>query len=95
MYINAGYDKPAKITIEYVPIFTDVSEITSDYWIDILSRMSIAETKLILGRIRSRYIQTNALWEQDGDTMVSEGHDELNELREILRTNSMLFIPKD
>lgn len=95
LYINAGYDKPAKITIEYVPIFTDVSEITSDYWIDILSRMSIAETKLILGRIRSRYIQTNALWEQDGDTMVSEGHDELNELREILRTNSMLFIPKD
>lgn len=95
LYINTGYDKPAKVTIEYIPVFTDVADITSDYWIDILSRMSIAETKLILGRIRSRYVQTNALWEQDGDTMVSEGHDELNELREVLRTNSMLFIPKD
>lgn len=95
LYISTGYDRPENITIEYIPVFEDVSEITSDYWIDILSRLSIAETKLILGRIRSRYIQTNALWEQDGDTMVNEGKEELSELREILRTNSMLFIPKD
>lgn len=95
LYINVGYDIPEYITLEYVPIYEDVNEITSDYWIDILQRLSLAMTKIILGRIRSRYKQSSALWEQDGETMLAEGNEEINALRETLRVNSTLFYPVD
>lgn len=94
LYINC-FDKPSTITIEYVPKFENVNEITSDYWIDILVRMSIALTKITLGRIRSRYVQSNALWVQDGETLLAEGNEELNTLRETLRINSQLMYPID
>ena len=31
LYISANYDNPATITIEYIPVFKDPSDITSDY----------------------------------------------------------------
>ena len=61
LYINVAMDRPQYITIEYVPLYTDVSEVVSDYWIDIIIRMATAQAKVILGRIRSRYSQSNAL----------------------------------
>lgn len=60
LYINCQ-DEPNMITIEYVPKFMDVEEIKSDYWIDILVRLSVALTKQILGRIRTKYTTTNTL----------------------------------
>ena len=95
LYINCPYDKPAQITIEYVPKFEDVSEITSDYWIDILERICVANTKIILGRIRTRYTQSNALWQQDGESLLNEGVEDLRTIRETLRLNSSLFLPID
>ena len=91
LYINASYDQPTSITIEYIPIFTKVEEITSDYWIDILKRLSLAMVKVALGRIRTRFTQSNALYSGDGESLLQEGTTELNELREVLRTNSNLF----
>lgn len=94
LYINC-IDKPSSITIEFVPKFEDVNEITSDYWIDILVRLSIALTKITLGRIRSRYVQSNALWTQDGATLLEEGNKEAETLRETLRVNAQLMFPID
>jgi hypothetical protein len=95
LYINVAMDRPEYITIEYVPLYKDVSEVVSDYWIDIIVRMAAAQAKIILGRIRSRYTQSNALWTQDGEQMLEEGNTELNELREILRTQTQLNYPID
>lgn len=95
LYVNADTNTPDKLTIEYVPQFIDVEKITSDYWIDILQRLSIAFVKIALGRIRTRYTQNNAVWTQDGETLLEEGNKELTELREVLRTNSVLFYPVD
>lgn len=95
LYINVGIDVPTSITIEYVPKFLKVEDVTSDYWIDILQRLSVAFTKVALGRIRSRYVQTGALWTQDGDKILEEGNTEVNAIRETLRTNSVLFYPVD
>lgn len=94
LYINC-VDRPQYITIEYVPVFKDVDEVKTEYWQDILLRLSVALTKVTLGRIRSRYTQNNALWSQDGDRMLEEGTTELTNLREILRVNSQVIYPID
>lgn len=95
LYINSQYDNPSYITIEYIPVYQRVEEITSDYWIDILKRISLALVKIALGRVRTRYIQSNALLTDDGATMLQEGNDELKELRETLRSNNSMFLPLD
>lgn len=95
LYINIATSKPKSITIEYVPRYNDVSEITSDYWIDIIVRLATAIAKVTLGRIRTRYTQSNALWTQDGQTMLDEGTQELNEIRERLQSSTQLCYPID
>ena len=93
LYINKAGSSPNMITIEYVPKLTSVEDIKSDYWIDILIKYCVALTKVVLGRIRTRFTQTNALWTQDGEKILEEGNTELKELREILRVNSnMTFL---
>lgn len=83
------------VTIEYVPKLTSVEDIKSDYWKDILIKLSVALTKIVLGRIRTRFTQSNSLWTQDGERMLEEGNTDLKELREVLRTNSNLIYPLD
>lgn len=90
LYINTGYDAPVNITIEYIPIYENVEEIEDPYWSDILRRLAIANTKVILGRVRTRMKDKNALFEDDGDAILAEGTKELEELRELLRVNDQL-----
>lgn len=95
LYINVLDSQPTYITIEFVPRYDDVSEVVSDYWIDIIMRMAVALAKVTLGRIRSRYKQTNALWDNDGDTLLTEGNTELSELRSALSSNANVTYPLD
>lgn len=90
LYINNNISNPSMVAVEYIPNLTDVEQIKSEYWQDILIRLATAYTKQILGRIRSRFVQSNALWTQDGATMLQEGTDEINTIRETLRVNSNL-----
>lgn len=95
LYINCAYDKPSQITIEYVPIYEDVSQIVSDYWIDKLCKLSLALAKVTLGRIRSKFTQSNALWTLDGPQLLEEGNNELNSIREELVRNNNQMHPID
>ena len=95
LYVNTVLESGTDITIEFVPRYNSVDEITSDFWIDVLMRLSISLTKVALGRIRSRYTQSNALWQQDGATMLQEGQQELAELRAYLQKNTNLVYPID
>ena len=95
LYINTGYDRPVAVTIEYVPKFTDVDQIKSNYWIDIIQRLAVAHTKVMLGRIRTRYKASSSLWTQDGDQILAEGQEELKDIREKLRVNSQIVYPID
>lgn len=90
LYINTAFDNPVSITIEYIPKFENVEEIVDDYWKDILVRLSLAQTKVLLGRIRTRFKQSSALYTDDGDTILAEGQEELKELRTMLDENSQL-----
>ena len=94
LYINCSFDKPQFITIEYVPRYNSVDEIVSDFWIDILVRLSLAICKQVIGRIRKKFQQSNALWSLDVD-ILQEGLDEEKELQELMRKSSQLVFPVD
>lgn len=91
LYINTTLGTGQDITIEYVPRYDNVDEVTSDFWIDVIMRMAKATCKIYLGRIRGRFTQTNALWTQDAETMLNEGTTELSELRNYLQANTQLI----
>lgn len=93
LYVNNNVGCKS-ITIEYVPRFDNVEEITNDAWIDILVRYSVANLKITLGRVRSRFNQSNALWTQDGETLLAEGNAELTELRTYLDASASMLRPR-
>lgn len=95
LYINTSTGTPDYITIEYIPHIQTVEEIKNEYWEDVLVRLSLALTKVTVGRIRSRYTQSNALWQGDGEMILQEGQEELKELREQMLENSELYYPLD
>lgn len=95
LYINCAFDRPELITIEYVPRIDNPEEIKSDFWIDVLMRLSKALVKQIVGRIRTRYNQSNALWSNDGERLLEEANTELTTLREQLRESTQLCYPVD
>jgi len=90
LYVNISSGTPQYITVEYVPKYDDVEEVKSDFWIDVITQMSLALTKITLGRIRTRYTQSNALWTQDGETILQEGISEYQTLQDYLRQNTQL-----
>lgn len=94
LYINIASNNPTNITIEYVPRYDSVEDVVSDYWIDILVKLAVAITKITVGRIRSRYIQSNALWQNDVN-ILQEGLDEYNQLQSYLQANLQLVYPID
>ena len=95
LYINNNISSPGSITVEYIPKLRSVEDIKSDYWKDVLARMSLDFAKIQIGRIRTKFTQSNALWTLDGDKLLEEGNTDLKELREILRANSNMVYPID
>ena len=95
LYINNNISNPGSITVEYIPKLRSVEDIKSDYWKDVLVRMSLDFAKIQIGRIRTKFTQSNALWTLDGDKLLEEGNTDLKELREILRANSNMVYPID
>lgn len=95
LYINIASNVPSSITIEYIPQLQDVSEIVSDFWDDVLVRLTVALTKVTVGRVRSKFKQSNALWVLDGEELLNEGNTELTALREELKASTQLCYPID
>lgn len=94
LYINFTGGAPQEVTLEYVPELRDVNQISSDYWVDIFTRLATAHAKIIIGRIRKKFTQSNALWSLDTD-ILTEGREELTALRDTLRVNATLLYPLD
>ena len=95
MYINYSQGVPSKITIEYIPKLNDPSDVLSQHWQDVLYRLSLADAKAAVGRIRTRYVQTGALYTDDGDTILNEGITEGEAIRTQLKANADLVLPLD
>ena len=90
LYVNISSSMPQSITIIYIPRIDDVSEITSDYWQDMLVKLSVAITKVTVGRVRTKFTQSNALWTLDGDKILEEGNTELTALRQEMKDSTQL-----
>lgn len=90
LYVNCAFDSPENITIEYIPLYTNVEEIKSVYWIDMIINLALALAKVTIGRIRSKFSQSNALWALD-TSILEEGQSELADLREQMRNNNQLI----
>ena len=90
LYINVSSGIPEHITVLYIPRYDDVSEITSDYWIDILIRLSLATAKVTVGNVRTKFTQSNAPWTLNGDRLLEQGTNELTALRDDLKANTQL-----
>ena len=95
LYINTSGNIPTNVTVEYVPRLDSVEEVVSDFWIDMLIRLAVANTKVAVGRVRTKFKQSNALWTLDGDSLLEEGNTELTTLREELKAASQLVYPID
>lgn len=95
LYVNISSNTPSAVTVAYVPILDKVEDITSEFWLDILVRLTVANVKCVLGVVRSRVTQANALWQQDGEKMANEGNAELTDLRTTLQANANLCFPID
>lgn len=90
VYINVSAGLPQHVTLIFIPRINDVSEITSDYWQDVLIRLSVAIAKVTVGRVRTKFKQSNALWALDGDQILEEGNAELTALRQELKDSTQL-----
>ena len=95
LYVNYSQGMPSQVVIEYIPKLNDASDVLTQHWQDILYRLSLAEAKIAIGRIRTRFRQTSALYEDDGDTILAEGRDEATEIRDRLKANADLLLPLD
>ena len=90
LYVNVSSSQPKTITIIYIPRIDDVSEITSDFWQDVLIRLCVATAKVTVGRVRTKFTQSNALWTLDGDKILEEGNTELAAIRQELKDSTQL-----
>lgn len=92
VYCTHKASRPAEVTIRYVPIYGDVSEITGQTWIDYLVRMSEANMKKALGRSRSKYRIEGSNVSLDGDQLLAEANAELEVIRNELGGKSSKLV---
>lgn len=83
---------PVAVTIRYVPIYDDVSEITGQTWIDYLVRLSEANAKKALGRSRSKYRIEGSNVSLDGEQLIAEANAELETIRNELGNKSSKLV---
>lgn len=86
---------PQVVTLEYVPEYKNVEEVTEQYWQDFILQLATAYAKVITGRIRSKFFLKSSQFELDGKDLVAEGNAEIEKIRDYLRANADLAFPLD
>ncbi len=84
-----------QVTIEYVPDYKDVEEITEVFWQDIILRLATAYAKQVIGRIRSKYTLNSSTYSLDGERMLEEANAEIADIKQKLIDNHDLMMPID
>jgi hypothetical protein len=84
-----------QITIQYIPDYKDVEEVTETFWIDKILQLATAYAKLVIGRIRSKFTLNSSQYSLDGEALVQEANQEIQEIRTFLQTNVDLSFTLD
>lgn len=95
LYIDMSGNPSQTVTLEYIPDLKSVEEVDDPYWVNLIFRLSLAHTKIALGRVRSKIRVSSVPYELDGDTLLSEGNQELSEIRNKLEESIDLLYPLD
>lgn len=91
LYLETLNGNCSDITLEYNPLYESVDEVTDPYWVSVIYRMALANTKIALGRARGKYRVSNLSYELDSDTILNEGISELEQLRTELKDSNDTF----
>ena len=95
LYLSTNPPFPSIVTVQYIPDYKDVSEITDTYWENYILRFAVAFAKEILGRVRSKYELQGAQYVLDGKAILAEGLQEQKEIRDFIQLNVDLAFPMD
>ena len=91
LYVVANPIPPRFLTITFKPEYYSVEDIREQYWETHLRRLALGMCKVIIGRIRSKYKSSSTKFELDGDTLLAEGLQEIESVRQRLDSNKDIF----
>ena len=91
LYVYANPNIPSYVTVNFKPEYYSVEDIREQYWETQLRKLALGMTKVILGRIRSKYTSRSSKFELDGQTLLAEGNAEIQAVREHLDSNKDIF----
>lgn len=91
LYVYANPNIPSFVTVNFKPEYYSVEDIREQYWETQLRKLALGMTKVILGRIRSKYTSRSSKFELDGQTLLAEGNAEIQAVREHLDSNKDIF----
>lgn len=91
LYVYANPNIPSFVTINFKPEYYSVEDIREQHWETQLRKLALGMTKVVLGRIRSKYKSSSAKFQLDGDTLLTEGNTEIQEVRKFLDDNKDIF----
>lgn len=88
LYVAANVPKPLYVTITYIPDYDDPSELKTSFAQDWMRRLAIAHFKIYVGEKRSKIRLPNSPAQLNGTELLTEGREELQEIREYLGKNN-------
>ena len=91
LYVYANPNIPSYVTINFKPEYYSVEDIREQHWETQLRKLALGMTKVVLGRIRSKYTSNSAKYQLDGQTLLAEGNAEIQQVREFLDNNKDIF----
>ena len=91
LYVYANPNIPSAVTINFKPEYFSVEDIREQHWETQLRKLALGMTKIVLGRIRSKYTSNSAKYQLDGPTLLQEGNMEVQEVRKFLDDNKDIF----
>lgn len=95
LYLSMNPPYPPTVTIQYIPDYQSVEEVTDPYWENYILRLSVAYAKEVLGRVRGKYELQGAQYQLDSATLLAEAKEEITSIRDFLQNNVDLAFPID
>lgn len=91
LFVTANPNIPAYVTVNFKPEYFSVEDIREQHWETQVRKLALGMTKVVLGRIRSKYTSNSAKFQLDGQTLLAEGNAEIQAVRQFLDENKDVF----